>query len=1209
MKKLIRTSLMAMICFAIFLGNVAEAQAQIPSKFQGEVGFGIANEPFFGGDSPLAFDPVYNPPPITRLHGFSMPPVLELNTHIAGALGAEPPPSTAMFVYTQSELGTNGSPVRLGGIRIPILTYDGYWPYDLHEEFYWRYNFGAPWSPPAPTADAPSIRIQMRNVPTSDANTFHREVVIPASSLVDGPEQNDWKTVWNDEWNHYTNTFSYFETVEGNGNLYTFLVIEFDTPFDYSGQDVWIAITNTETTTLSRPFTYGFLTYVQLDEDTGNRFLGGKYLSDVICGDWSVTNQFFYGNLVDFFNWPYSNVSVRPAMKFDFPLMTTASTNPNIGNSYHINDSQYVMATLNVVTQNSNFPLKLTELTFNTTGTQAGVGITRARIYKSNTPTITTVAGLELLGTINNLTGNIVFTPTNAVQLAEGNNYFIIVYEVPFTNACGANLGIGVVSYKVGERVNAAITGDLTPHTVQVNETNTVGIVFTPVSLINNDNKEPRVCYNVNGTITFYVQGSVGGGSISGAYIGFKWERSADGIVWELLPTETQNPITFAHNLNYTYYRGTVIGPDCNFETENAASVIYHITYETPHTDIFLYYIGDLNPTELLVPGDELFFRADLDAGLNTVTNTYIWEYSFMGGPWINLAVNNYIANTANYTFNVTSSTFPGSYEIRVRATSATYGGCKDTVTSQTFPFEVEITDLIFDFVNQPEPAVTLCPNATLNLMVSFYGDLVAAESYWMKDGAPLRTTTGALITSRFLTRTGLTFLDNGEYYYRATANVSRYNEELNGYEIVKEVFESNKSLVTVRPPLEIFLYPQKENYALPGDMVKFTVTSSYVSNEFAFSDNYGYQWYKFEQGKGHRKLEDNKFFKGTRSNQLVITDILSDSDSSAYTFNGDYYYFRISTPCGTAPTTIREIYLYPGEQLNVSQDMPDAAICSLGDIAEFEVTVDYDEPSQLTYQWFIDGVAASNNGRISGVNTRKLTINPTEDEDLGKEIYCRVSVLTNPNLFATSNTATIAVAELEFVQKYPDVDELQINRGTLEVIALQYQAIPILGSTITPILKINGVVSPGIISDDFVVAYPILAMTLGVFEYELIVINQCDDTVSAKWTIEVVQPGSVIDNPTCIDEFTSINSVLIVPNPVNDIVAISFNSEVESHTSIELSDLSGARIATLFDGMSIIGLNKLEYNLNNLGIASGTYIIQIQSANGATTKQFIFIK
>jgi hypothetical protein len=126
------------------------------------------------------------------------------------------------------------------------------------------------------------------------------------------------------------------------------------------------------------------------------------------------------------------------------------------------------------------------------------------------------------------------------------------------------------------------------------------------------------------------------------------------------------------------------------------------------------------------------------------------------------------------------------------------------------------------------------------------------------------------------------------------------------------------------------------------------------------------------------------------------------------------------------------------------------------------------------------------------------------------------------------------------------------------------------------------------------------------IIQLNVTVKNNCGQEITDSYNME--HPIIVIDDPTSIIE-SSDNSFVIVPNPVRDIITVSFEQESEMPIKVELCELSGQCIINLFEGMSNAGLNKFDFNLTKMGIATGSYFIKITDNNGTKSKQFIFAK
>jgi len=107
--------------------------------------------------------------------------------------------------------------------------------------------------------------------------------------------------------------------------------------------------------------------------------------------------------------------------------------------------------------------------------------------------------------------------------------------------------------------------------------------------------------------------------------------------------------------------------------------------------------------------------------------------------------------------------------------------------------------------------------------------------------------------------------------------------------------------------------------------------------------------------------------------------------------------------------------------------------------------------------------------------------------------------------------------------------------------------------------------------------------------------------------TIRSFNP-SRIQNPTTIIEAPE-NTLAITPNPVSDIITITFEQHNVSNVKIELCDITGNCITTLYEGILNAGTYTNDYNLAKLGIATGSYIIKITDNNHTFSKQFIFAK
>ncbi len=81
------------------------------------------------------------------------------------------------------------------------------------------------------------------------------------------------------------------------------------------------------------------------------------------------------------------------------------------------------------------------------------------------------------------------------------------------------------------------------------------------------------------------------------------------------------------------------------------------------------------------------------------------------------------------------------------------------------------------------------------------------------------------------------------------------------------------------------------------------------------------------------------------------------------------------------------------------------------------------------------------------------------------------------------------------------------------------------------------------------------------------------------------------------------LREVNIYPNPANDVVTISFNSNLEGAFKLRLMDMTG-RIAISNDNISLAGENQIQLNLN--GISKGVYIVVLQQGENVIQKKLV---
>lgn len=81
--------------------------------------------------------------------------------------------------------------------------------------------------------------------------------------------------------------------------------------------------------------------------------------------------------------------------------------------------------------------------------------------------------------------------------------------------------------------------------------------------------------------------------------------------------------------------------------------------------------------------------------------------------------------------------------------------------------------------------------------------------------------------------------------------------------------------------------------------------------------------------------------------------------------------------------------------------------------------------------------------------------------------------------------------------------------------------------------------------------------------------------------------------------------NVSVYPNPVTNVAEISYSAKEGSNVKISLCDVSGKHIKTIDSGNSKAGANTIRFDMNNLSLQNGVYLINV-TVNGTTTQQKI---
>ncbi len=101
--------------------------------------------------------------------------------------------------------------------------------------------------------------------------------------------------------------------------------------------------------------------------------------------------------------------------------------------------------------------------------------------------------------------------------------------------------------------------------------------------------------------------------------------------------------------------------------------------------------------------------------------------------------------------------------------------------------------------------------------------------------------------------------------------------------------------------------------------------------------------------------------------------------------------------------------------------------------------------------------------------------------------------------------------------------------------------------------------------------------------------------------------PCSFKFNPEINDKPTTIELLPAWPNPFNPTTKISFTLPVSDYVSVNVFDMSGRHVASLWNGNKSAGTHNFDFNAGTL--ASGVYLIRLETTNVVRTQTITLVK
>ncbi len=91
------------------------------------------------------------------------------------------------------------------------------------------------------------------------------------------------------------------------------------------------------------------------------------------------------------------------------------------------------------------------------------------------------------------------------------------------------------------------------------------------------------------------------------------------------------------------------------------------------------------------------------------------------------------------------------------------------------------------------------------------------------------------------------------------------------------------------------------------------------------------------------------------------------------------------------------------------------------------------------------------------------------------------------------------------------------------------------------------------------------------------------------------------------IHEYSMVSGLRMTPNPANEHATISFDLSNACHVHLEIVDLSGKSVRTIYDTYADKGEHSINCSLNGLG--NGIYLIRLKAGNKYLTQKIVVMK
>lgn len=248
------------------------------------------------------------------------------------------------------------------------------------------------------------------------------------------------------------------------------------------------------------------------------------------------------------------------------------------------------------------------------------------------------------------------------------------------------------------------------------------------------------------------------------------------------------------------------------------------------------------------------------------------------------------------------------------------------------------------------------------------------------------------------------------------------------------QVFRNTQTTLDLNGPILSFVSQPTNSSTNSGGSIVLNANATASFPQSSRNTNTGsisYQWYEVGVGA----LSNSSTISGINSTTLTLSNLINPSDNSRRfylqaSYNPSAYNTSSLTEPGTARSTGRSvnepvnsniaiITVNPTITINTQ---PSNSTVSQNRSATFTVNASASDNSALSYQWYVNGIVATNNNRVSGANTDTLTISSETISE--NEVYVIITHPSSGDSPLQSDTAIWSVVTARSIINYELVDD-----------------------------------------------------------------------------------------------------------------------------------------------------------------------------------------